>query len=86
MAHPYQKHREHAVAHARVKVIMKADGGEIDAGESFPGGIKSTMHDLRDDQDRKEVAVGTRFSDNGSRIPGRQKARNDTYTDSLKKR
>lgn len=29
MVHPYQKHREHAVSHSRVRTIMKADGGEV---------------------------------------------------------
>jgi hypothetical protein len=29
MAHPYHKHREHRVSHARVKRILKAEGGDV---------------------------------------------------------
>ena len=56
-----------------------AEGGEIDEGENFPGGVLSTMHDLRAAQDQKEVSEGKRFFDTGMRIPGRQKARNDAW-------
>ena len=37
MAHPYHKHREHRVSHARVKSILKkAGGGDVPTVSSPP--------------------------------------------------
>jgi hypothetical protein len=52
----------------------------------FWGDVKGTVYNEKAREDSNEVTAGSRFSDNGSRIPGRQKARNDTYTEKLKKR
>lgn len=96
--HPFQKHREHKASHARVKTILKAGGGPIDedvdvrskdevkSGTTVPYGLGQLMQYEKTSNDSKEVASGKRFSDTGTRVPGAQKARNDAYTDRLKKR
>jgi hypothetical protein len=95
MAHPFQKHREHRVSHARVKrVLNKADGGaidnEIDISKPGPGqypyGLDTAMSSEQSKNDSAERAEGKRFFDSGTRIPGRQKGLNDTYEKSLKRR
>lgn len=39
--HPFQKHREQKASHARVKTILKADGGQ--AGKPSVGDAKFMM-------------------------------------------
>lgn len=97
MAHPFQKHREHGVSHDRVKKILKAEGGAIDedidvrSKEEMPTsvgpyGLGRVMQYERSVQDRKETEEGKRFYDTGTRVPGVQKAKNDAYSERLKKR
>lgn len=95
MAHPYQKYREHHPGRARVKRILKADGGGIDedidvrSKEEMPTsvgpyGLGRTMQYEQSVKDRKEVDSGKRFYDTGTRIPGVQKAKNDAYMNKRK--
>jgi hypothetical protein len=35
MAHPYHEHREHVVSRARVKHILKAEGGPVPSAEEM---------------------------------------------------
>lgn len=94
MAHPYQKHREGAASKARVQHILKADGGAIDNSidlstnpdKEGPYSLGQTMSYERAKQDSDEVLQGKRFFDGGTRIPGRQKAKNDAYDAKLNKR
>lgn len=48
------------------------------------GELSSQMHYEKAVQDRKESDAGTRFYDTGTRIPGAQKGKNDTYMDRRK--
>lgn len=72
--------------------MHKADGGgiddsiDIDAGERFPGGLRDVMSDKQYAKDQSEIRSGARFSDSGTRIPGRLKGRNDDYDRKLKGR
>lgn len=75
----------------------KADGGGIDEDidvrtkEEMPTsvggyGLGRAMEYERSRKDLDEAAQGKRFYDTGTRIPGRQKARNDDYERKLKGR
>ncbi len=90
MAHPYQAHRAGQTGRARVKRILKADGGGIDENidvrskEEMPNtvgpyGLGQTMQYQKGANERKESDEGKRFYDTGTRIPGSQKAKNDAY-------
>ena len=49
------------------------------------GGLVASLREEAAD-DRDEIESKKRFFDDGARLPGRQKARNDDYENSLKKR
>jgi len=86
MAHPYQKYRERHPGRARVKHVLKADGGGIDENIDVrskeemptsvgPYGLGTAMRSARDRQDIDEANQGKRFLDYGSRIPGSMRAK-----------
>ncbi len=89
MAHPFsdQSKTGRQRAHARY-----ADGGEIDEGIDIsregegPYNLNQAMQGEKAVMDRREVDSGKRFYDTGTRIPGRQKAKNDDYESRLKGR
>lgn len=93
MSHPFKKEADKSKS---AKMKKFADGGALgDIGSRNPGygGIKEQLED--DAADAKNYVdsamysgpgVNDRFHDSGTRIPGRQKARNDAYSAKLKGR
>lgn len=89
--HPFKKAADKS---RTVKAKHMADGGGIDEGidistpgpGQYPYGLGQSMSYDQAKKDSEEVSQGKRFFDSGTRIPGRQKGKNDDYDAKLKGR
>jgi hypothetical protein len=94
MSHPFKKEADKSRS---AKMKKYADGGGIDEDIDVrseaekptsvgPVGLGRYMEWQRSVNEGNEVDAGKRFYDTGTRIPGRQKAKNDAYREKLKGR
>ena len=91
MAHPFKDKAKNGKQLAKKRGY--AEGGKVGPwpvsdSDNDPdrAELNSHIYDARSRSEFEEIRSGERFHDNGTRIPGKQKAANDRYMEPFRKR